>query len=122
DYERFHDVMAESSYQAIVPELTRSILPLVAGLEKSLHFGINVLDLGCGKGRVLLEMARRFPSSHFTGYDFEETVIMEAQAAAFAQGLKNVTFGVRDAAQVDEVARYDLICTFDAIHDQADPA
>ncbi len=122
DYARFHDVMAESSYQSMVPQLQQAILPMVPGLEASLQYGINVLDLGCGKGRVLLEMARLYPKSRFTGYDFEETVITEAQAAAYAQGLKNVDFAVRDAAELDEVARYDLICAFDTIHDQADPA
>jgi 2-polyprenyl-3-methyl-5-hydroxy-6-metoxy-1,4-benzoquinol methylase len=122
DYTRFHDVMAEVSYQSVVTQLTTSVLPLVPGLVEALQLGINVLDLGCGQGRALLEMARVFPNSHFTGYDFEAGVITAAQAAAFEQGLHNVHFAARDAAQVDEVAQYDLICTFDAIHDQADPA
>jgi SAM-dependent methyltransferase len=45
-----------------------------------------------------------------------------AQAQARQLGLPNTRFLAVDAAQLDEPACYDLICTFDAIHDQADPA
>jgi hypothetical protein len=37
-------------------------------------------------------------------------------------GATNVRFEVKDAATLDETSRYDLITTFDAIHDQARPA
>src|SRR5690606_9639396 len=48
--------------------------------------------------------------------------IARANAVAADSGLANVRFEVRDAAKIGEEARYDLITSFDAIHDQADPA
>ena len=121
-YPRFHEVMAEASDQAVVAALTDHILPLVPGLTERLEDGIDVLDVGCGSGRALNLMARAFPNSRFVGYDFSEEVITRARAEAQEHGTTNVSFEVKDAAALGEEVRYDLITTFDAIHDQADPA
>jgi len=121
-FPRFHEVMAEDSGQTVVAALTDHILPLVPDLIKRLEKGIEVLDVGCGSGRALNHMARSFPNSRFTGYDFSEEGIARARAEAQKHGTTNVRFEVKDAAQLDEKKRYDLITTFDAIHDQAKPA
>jgi 2-polyprenyl-3-methyl-5-hydroxy-6-metoxy-1,4-benzoquinol methylase len=119
-YTRFHEVMAEDSGQTVVAALTDYILPLVPGLTGLLEAGIDVLDVGCGSGRALDLMARKFPKSSFVGYDFSEEAI--ARAAAQEHGTTNVRFEVKDVAALDEENRYDLITTFDAIHDQSKPA
>jgi 2-polyprenyl-3-methyl-5-hydroxy-6-metoxy-1,4-benzoquinol methylase len=121
EYARFHAVMAEDSSQSTVLALLDHILPLVPGLTEVLQRGIQVLDLGCGSGRALHKLAETFPNSHFTGYDFSSEAIASANRAAQSQNLKNVQFEVRDAATWSERDRYDLITTFDAIHDQAHP-
>jgi 2-polyprenyl-3-methyl-5-hydroxy-6-metoxy-1,4-benzoquinol methylase len=119
---RFHEVMAEDSGQTVVAALTDHILPLVPSLTERLEDGINVLDVGCGSGRALNLMARKFPESRFVGYDFSEEAIARARAEAEGHGTTNVRFEVRDAADLGEEGRYDLITTFDAVHDQAKPA
>lgn len=121
-YPRFHEVMAEESAQTVVAALTGSILPLVPGLTDKLEAGIDVLDLGSGSGRALNRMAREYPNSRFTGYDISEEGISRARAEAREAGLDNVRFEIRDVAKLDEGDAYDLITTFDVIHDQAKPA
>jgi 2-polyprenyl-3-methyl-5-hydroxy-6-metoxy-1,4-benzoquinol methylase len=121
-FERFHEVMAEDSGQTVVSALTESILPLVPGLSARLEEGIDVLDVGCGSGRAFNLLARKFPESRFVGYDFSEEAISRARAEAAEHGAQNVRFEVRDAATLDEKERYDLVTTFDAVHDQAKPA
>jgi 2-polyprenyl-3-methyl-5-hydroxy-6-metoxy-1,4-benzoquinol methylase len=121
-FHRFHEVMAEDSGQTVVAALTHHILPLVPGLVERLEEGIEVLDVGCGSGRALNLMARTFPNSRFVGYDFSEEAIARARAEAKEHGVTNIRFEVKDAAALDEKGRYDLITTFDAIHDQAKPA
>jgi SAM-dependent methyltransferase len=121
-FPRFHEVMAEDSAQTTVAALKDHILPLVSGLTGRLEAGIEVLDVGCGSGRALNLLARAFPNSRFTGYDFSEEAIARARAEAEENGSTNVRFQVRDAATLDEKERYDLITTFDAVHDQAKPA
>jgi 2-polyprenyl-3-methyl-5-hydroxy-6-metoxy-1,4-benzoquinol methylase len=121
-FPRFHEVMAEDSGQTVLPALTEHILPLVLGLTERLEEGIDVLDVGCGSGRALNLMARTFPNSRFVGYDLSEEAIARARAEAQEHGTANARFELKDAATLDEKARYELITTFDAVHDQANPA
>ncbi len=121
-YPRFHEVMAKESDQTTVAALEPHIIPIVPGLREKLEAGIDVLDVGCGAGRAMITLAKRYPNSRFAGYDFSEEVIAAANAEAAKLGLDNVRFEVRDAANIGETEAYDLITSFDAIHDQANPA
>lgn len=123
-YRRFHEVMAEESGQTVLPALESHILPLVPGLQERLQDGIEVLDVGCGRGRAILQMAAAYPKSRFTGLDLSEEAIGWAEAHAREADLSNVTFQVRDLSDFDVTATpscYDLVTTFDAIHDQPRP-
>jgi len=121
-YSRFHEVMAEESDQTTRSALLNSILPLVPGLNEKLQNGIDVLEIGCGSGRALNLLAKAFPNSRFSGYDFSEQAIENARREAAENGATNVRFAARDAAVLGEIERYDLVLAFDAIHDQAKPA
>lgn len=122
EYPRFHEVMAAESAQTVVAALEPHILPLVPGLTDKLESGIDVLDVGCGSGRAMITLAGNYPNSRFAGYDFSEEGVSRARAETMQLGLTNVRFEVRDAAAIGETEQYDLITSFDAIHDQADPA
>jgi len=124
-FNRFHEIMAEDSGQTVLPALREHILPLVPDLLERLRTGIAVLDLGCGRGRALCQMAQWFPNSRFTGYDLSAEAVAWATSHAEDLGLNNVTFVVRDLSSFDgdaEPAAFDLVTTFDAVHDQADPS
>jgi 2-polyprenyl-3-methyl-5-hydroxy-6-metoxy-1,4-benzoquinol methylase len=121
-YKRFHAIMAEDSGQSVLPALVSGILPLVPGMVERLEKGAAVLDVGCGAGRALTLMAKTYPNSSFLGKDFSEEAIATARAEAKAQGVQNVRFEVEDAARMSDRNSYDLITTFDTIHDQGDPA
>ncbi|HMO99482.1 MAG TPA: class I SAM-dependent methyltransferase [Kiritimatiellia bacterium] len=118
-YSRFHDVMAEDSGQTIVPALLDHVVPLIPGWHERLTNGIDVLDVGCGKGRALMALARAYPNSFFTGYDLNATVIEAARKEA--GDLPNIRFEVRDLTHWDEPAAFDWVLALDAIHDQARP-
>lgn len=122
EFPRFHDVMAEESAQSVVSGLLDHILPLVPNVVAKLEAGIDVLDVGCGRGRALIFLAEHFPKSRFKGYDFSTAAIENATAEATRRGLTNIVFEVRDAAKIGETASFDLVTAFDAIHDQAKPA
>jgi len=124
-FPRFHEVMAEDSGQTVLPALFEHILPLVDGLLDRLEQGIRVLDLGCGRGRALILMAETYPNSSFTGYDLSAEALSVARQEADQKGLVNITFEVRDLTTFDQEAAdraFDFVTTFDAVHDQADPA
>lgn len=118
---RFQSLQAEESAPLYDTALVGAILPLASGLVERLHRGIDVLDIGCGQGHAINVMARAFPNSRFTGYDFAEEGVAAARAEAARLGLGNATFAAHDVAALGESARYDLITAFDVIHDLARP-
>jgi len=121
-YPRFHETMAGVSGADVDGQLVDVLLPLAPGVVDQLRHGIDVLDIGCGRGHAVNTMAAAFPASKFAGYDFSEDAIGWARDEAAELGLTNATFEVLDVARMRDAACYDLVTAFDAIHDQADPA
>ncbi len=123
-FRRFHEVMAEDSGQSVLSSLESHILPLVPGLTERLAQGIRVLDVGCGRGRVLNRLAELYPRSRFMGMDLSTDAIRFARDEAQQKSLDNSEFMALDLSTFDESAEsesFDFITTFDAIHDQAKP-
>jgi len=122
DYERFHELMAADSGAVVDATLLDVVVPAIDGLAARLSDGIDVADIGCGSGHLINVLAGAFPNGRLVGYDFSPDAIAAARAEATELGLSNAHFEVLDVATLDEVAAYDLITSFDAIHDQAHPA
>ena len=121
EYGRFGRVMAELSAAGFDASLVGATLPLVPGIVDRLQEGIDVADIATGSGHAVNVMARAFPASSFVGFDLSEEGIGHARSEAAEMGLQNATFEVRDVAALDTLERFDLITTFDAVHDQAQP-
>ena len=123
-YPRFHAVMEEDSGQSVLSSLESHVLPLVPGLIDRLTQGLQMLDVGCGRGRIVTRLARLFPKSRFRGVDLSEEAVAVGRAEAARQGLRNLEFEARDLTDFDvtaDPAAWDFITTFDAVHDQARP-
>ena len=123
-FPRFHEVMAEDSGQSVMSSIESHILPLVPGLAERLRAGIRMLDVGCGQGRIINRLAELFPASRFTGMDLSMEAIAAGRTESVARRLGNVEFVAVDLSDFDQRAEteaYDLITTFDAVHDQARP-
>jgi len=123
-YARFHEVMAEDSGQSVLSSLESHILPLVPGLHDLLSTGIRMLDVGCGRGRILAKLASLYPASRFVGMDLSPEAVAYAQQEAAGMGCGNVEFQAIDLSDFDRTAgieSFDFITTFDAVHDQAKP-
>ena len=120
-FHRFHEVMAEESGQNYKNNMITKVLPLIEDVVEKLENGIQVLDIGCGSGTATNTLAKVFPNSTFIGIDLCEPPIIKAKKDAKMLGLTNVNFEQHDAAKVDFKTGFDLITTFDAVHDQAYP-
>jgi len=121
-FPKFQQLMAQMSGQIFDATLLDVTLPLVPGLVKRLESGIDVADTACGSGHAINLMAKAFPNSRFVGYDFSKEGVATGAAEAETLGVKNARFEAKDIATLDGTAQFDLITTFDAIHDQAQPA
>jgi 2-polyprenyl-3-methyl-5-hydroxy-6-metoxy-1,4-benzoquinol methylase len=120
-YHRFHEVMAEESYQTVVTGLIEHILPLAPNLINKLEKGIKVLDIGCGMGKAVNMMAKHFPNSTFYGYDLSVQAIEVAKKEATKIGNPNTFFQVQDILNLNIIEKFDFVTAFDAIHDQPKP-
>ncbi len=120
-YTRFQEIMAANSGEVFDHALVPNILPVVPGLIDQLERGIEVADFGCGSGHAINVMAKAFPNSRFTGYDFSAEGVTRGRQEAAEWGLTNARFEQADVANLDVPARFNLVTAFDAIHDQAEP-
>jgi 2-polyprenyl-3-methyl-5-hydroxy-6-metoxy-1,4-benzoquinol methylase len=123
-YDRYDDFLgffAGYTAQVFDGSLVSKVMPLMPAVEEGLAGGIEVLDIGCGTGHSTNLMARAYPGSRFTGYEFRDQALDQGREQAESLGLNNVTFLKRDLAVMDEVTAYDLVTAFDVIHDQVEP-
>ena len=96
-------------------------LPAVPAAQVKLERGCRVADVGCGRGRAVIALAQAYPAGRYTGFDVHGPTIAQARANATAAGVADrVTFVQLDAAH-GLPEQYDLITTFDVVHDAVDP-
>jgi ubiquinone/menaquinone biosynthesis C-methylase UbiE len=101
--------------------LVASWLPALDGIQEKLRAGARVADVGCGHGASTLLMAAEYPQSTFVGSDYHGDSIDRARKRATDAGLDGrVTFEIT-SAQSFNGGPYDLVTTFDSLHDMGDP-
>lgn len=101
--------------------LTQQWIPAMPEVKAKLERGARVADVGCGRGQALIKLAQAFPGSRYVGYDAFEPTIVRATASAQAAGVGDrVTFKHWDASK-GLPEQYEVITTFDVVHDSIDP-
>lgn len=102
--------------------LVQSWLPTMPEVVRRLHAGGRAIDVGCGTGVVPVILAKAFPMAQIEGLDLDalsiEMARRHAREASVAQRVRFIH------APADVLARqgtYDLITTFDVVHDLPDP-
>ena len=94
------------------------VLPRLPALAARLAAGARVLDLGCGAGWAIVELAERFPVSRVDGADIEPRSVELARERIARHGL-----GARCNALLlgpeglTDDARYDVITMFLVVHE-----
>jgi SAM-dependent methyltransferase len=97
-------------------------LPALDGVVDKLRAGASVADAGCGLGASTVLMAREYPRSRFIGSDYHAGSIETARKRAAEAGVGDrANFEVAPAAGFSG-SGYDLVTTFDCLHDMGDPA
>jgi 2-polyprenyl-3-methyl-5-hydroxy-6-metoxy-1,4-benzoquinol methylase len=101
--------------------LVPAFLPQLEEVVEKLRAGARVADVGCGGGLALIEMAKAFPASQFAGYDTSVHALVRATANAAEAGVTNVTFHEAIGDPLPAAPTFDLIVTFDCLHDMTHP-
>lgn len=120
-----HDDLFTGTERFFRPEYSAHLvdewLPALDGVVELLGRGARVADVGCGHGASTILMARAFPGSRFTGFDYHAPSIERARRAAAEAGLDGrVSFEVA-AADAFPGRDWDLVTMFDCLHDMGDP-
>jgi SAM-dependent methyltransferase len=98
----------------------RKILPELPGLKAKLDSGGAILEIGCGTGRHLLQLAKAFPAARIVGSDIDPTGIKAAaemiRKAALA-GRVEVVAG--DVASSVPAESFDAVVMIEVLHEIA---
>jgi 2-polyprenyl-3-methyl-5-hydroxy-6-metoxy-1,4-benzoquinol methylase len=104
-----------------VAELVPNWIPALDGVDARLRAGGRVADIGCGLGSSSVLIAEAYPRTTVVGSDYHpESIELARKKAAEAGVADRVAFEVT-TAQTFTGAGYDLVTTFDALHDMGDP-
>jgi SAM-dependent methyltransferase len=106
-------------YEAhLVPEW----IPALDGVDEKLRAGATVADVGCGLGASSILIAREYPAAHVHAFDSHDRSIALARERATEAGVSDRAVFDVATAQDFPGSGYDLIATFDCLHDMGDPA
>jgi 2-polyprenyl-3-methyl-5-hydroxy-6-metoxy-1,4-benzoquinol methylase len=96
-------------------------IPSLDGVEDRLRAGANVADIGCGLGPTSLLLAKHYPKSSIVGSDYHASSIEKARKRAAEAGVADrLSFEVASAESFSGQG-YDLVTSFDCLHDMGNP-
>ena len=101
--------------------LVSSWIPALDGVDVKLRAGAAVADVGCGLGASTILLAEHYPNARLFGYDYHAGSIELARKRAADAGVSDRVSFESASAQTFGGANYDLVATFDCLHDMGDP-
>jgi 2-polyprenyl-3-methyl-5-hydroxy-6-metoxy-1,4-benzoquinol methylase len=101
--------------------LVGEMIPQLPGMHDRLVAGAMVADVGCGGGLATIALAQAYPATTFVGYDTSDMALQRAKANLAEAGVANVRFCNPFAEPLPKEPTFDLITTFDVIHDTPYP-
>jgi 2-polyprenyl-3-methyl-5-hydroxy-6-metoxy-1,4-benzoquinol methylase len=93
---------------------------LEKGVKQKLEHGARVADVGCSHGASTVLLAKAFPNSTFSRFDYHEPSLVRARELARQGGVaEQIAFERATAKEFS--GTYDLVTFFDCLHDIGDP-
>lgn len=80
-----------------------------------LHGNESVLDVGCGDGKVTLEIAQAVPNGYVLGIDSSQEFINYARKTHLSK-VSNLSFEVMDASSISSDKKFDLVFSNAVLH------
>jgi len=97
----------------------RKILPDLQGMTERLEHGARVLEVGCGTGRFLMQLAKAWPNAQCTGADIDPTGIEIARNKIGLAGMESrIEVIESDVGDLPE-ASFDAVVMIEVLHEIA---
>ncbi|MCY7377465.1 MAG: methyltransferase domain-containing protein [Pyrinomonadaceae bacterium] len=114
----FEQMNAMYRYQRYFYNITRKYYllgrdQLIA--QMNIRAGENILEVGCGTGRNLIILAKKYPHTNFFGLDASSAMLKTAQDKIDAQNLKNIVLKTGLADDFNYQKNFNLDKPFDGI-------
>jgi SAM-dependent methyltransferase len=104
-----------------IANLVSNWIPALDDVEAKLAAGGRVADVGCGHGASSVLLAEAYPRTTIVGSDYHrESIDVSRRRADDAGVADQISFEV-STAQTFTGSGYDLVATFDCLHDMGDP-
>ena len=93
------------------------VLPGMPSLQSRLQSDARVLDLGCGAGWAIVQIAERFAAARCVGLDIEPHSIEMAKQLILDRDLSTRCEARLGSAELAETGAYDIVTSFLVIHE-----
>ena len=104
-----------------IASLTSAWIPALEDVEARLAAGGRVADVGCGHGASTVLLAEAYPQARILGSDYHQASVDIARKRAADAGVADRARFEVASAQTFSGTGYDLVATFDCLHDMGDP-
>ncbi len=117
--EKFARMIAEATWGLQIAT-ARKILPGIAGIKDRLDAGGTVLEVGCGTGNFLVQLAKAFPAAQVVGADIDTDSLAVARERVAAAGVgERVRLVEGDAGQLVAAGSVDAVVMIEVLHEIA---
>ncbi len=117
--ETFAHVVAETT-RGLQAVTARKILPGLPGLGTKLAEGGMILEVGCGTGNLLIQLARAFPKSRCVGVDLDPVSLDVARAAVReAEVAERVELWEGEVGKIASPGSFDVAVMVEVLHEVA---
>ena len=117
----FYEAAERNSFPRYQYKLARKWIPAMPQAVERLNAGGSLADVGCGGGRAAIRLAKAFPKAKVFGFDLHAESIERARRNAQTAGVADrASFEVANGAALP-AASFDVVTTFDVVHDSVDP-
>ncbi|MCZ6511030.1 MAG: methyltransferase domain-containing protein [Alphaproteobacteria bacterium] len=98
--------------------VARHLLPAIPGLKDRLEAGVSVLDMGCGAGGLLIQIAQTYPKAACTGVDVDVHGISIARDNISHTGLEDrIAVEHLDGDAIAHENEFDVVILFEVLHE-----
>lgn len=115
----FADLIAQA-IAGVNALVARKILPGIPDVARALNDGGALLEVGCGTGKLQLQIAKAFPTARCTGLEIDPTGIAAAREAVRRAGLADrVSIVQGDVAYAVARDSFDVVIMVEVLHEIA---